>query len=83
MVQAVEFTVECTYNGRTTEVTTYNAYVERTIEFPTAVDPDEITTAVVVDPDGSVAMCPRRSLKSTEILRRDQQPDKQCVHIDL
>jgi hypothetical protein len=65
VAQAVEFTVECTYNGQTSEVTTYNAYVERTIEIPDGVNPDEITTAVVVDPDGSVRHVP------TEIVEID------------
>ena len=58
VVQAVEFTVKCTFDGQTTEVTTYNAYVERTIEIPEGVDPNAITTAVVVEADGAVRHVP-------------------------
>ncbi|MEA4893902.1 MAG: S-layer homology domain-containing protein [Oscillospiraceae bacterium] len=58
VVQPVEFTVSCTYNGETFEVTSYKAYVERTINIPDDVDPNKITTAVVVEVDGSVRHVP-------------------------
>ena len=58
MVQPVDFTVKCTYDGQNKEVLTYNTYVERTIVIPDGVDPNKITTAVVVEPDGTVRHVP-------------------------
>lgn len=64
VVQPVKFTVTCTYNGQTTEVTTYNVYVERKIEIPDGVDPDSITTAVVVESGGAVRHVPTRIVEA-------------------
>jgi len=58
VVPAVEFTVSCTYNGRTVEVSTFNSYVERLIAIPDGVDPSKITTGIVVEPDGSIHHVP-------------------------
>lgn len=63
MVQAVEFTVTCTYAGQTVEVSNYNAYVQRTIAIPDGVDHTKITTAVVVDLDGTVRHVPTKIME--------------------
>lgn len=60
MVPAAEYTITCEYGGRTVEVSSFNAYVERTIAIPEGVDPARITTGVVVDPDGTVHHVPTR-----------------------
>ncbi|MEK0315387.1 S-layer homology domain-containing protein [Cohnella sp. 56] len=57
---AIDFTVTGTYNGKTVEVTTFNAYVERTVALPEGVDPSRITTGIVVDPDGTVRHVPTK-----------------------
>ncbi|BBH22523.1 hypothetical protein Back11_38680 [Paenibacillus baekrokdamisoli] len=56
----VEFTVSATHGGTTVKVENFNAYVERTIAIPDGVDPNNITTAVVVDPDGTVRHVPTK-----------------------
>lgn len=58
VIPAVEFTVSCTYNGRTVEVNTFNSYVERLIAIPDGVDPGKITTGIVVEPDGTIHHVP-------------------------
>ena len=60
MLQAVEFSVTCSYNGNTLEVQRFDSYVERMVEIPGGVDPDKITTAIVVAPDGTVHHVPTR-----------------------
>ena len=65
IVQPVEFTVECSYKGKRVEIDSYNAYMERTIKIPDGVDPEKITTAVVVNADGTVRHVP------TEIVEID------------
>ena len=42
------------------EVTKFTSYVERLIAIPEGADPSRITTAVVVDPDGTVRHVPTR-----------------------
>jgi hypothetical protein len=56
----IEFTVKATYGDKTVEVSKFNAYVERTIAIPAGVDPSKITTAVVIDADGSVRHVPTK-----------------------
>jgi len=60
VVPAVEFSITCSYNGQTTTVSSFDSYVERTIAIPDGVDPDKITTGVVVDPDGTVHHVPTK-----------------------
>ncbi|OPH56017.1 hypothetical protein BC351_29445 [Paenibacillus ferrarius] len=52
------FTVTGVYGDKTIEVSKFNAYVERTIAIPAGVDPNRITTGVVVDKDGTVRHVP-------------------------
>ncbi|MFE5321174.1 InlB B-repeat-containing protein [Paenibacillus sp. NPDC056579] len=56
----VHFTVKGTYGNTTIEVSKFNAYVERTIAIPDDVDPNKITTGVVVEPDGTVRHVPTK-----------------------
>ncbi|QHT59361.1 hypothetical protein GXP70_04840 [Paenibacillus lycopersici] len=58
VVPPLDFTVKGVYGDQTVEVTKFNAYVERTIAIPDGVDPSKITTAIVVDPDGTVRHVP-------------------------
>lgn len=58
VVPPLSFTVRAVYEGTTVEVTTFDVYVERTIAIPEGIDPSSVTTAVVVDPDGTVRHVP-------------------------
>ena len=60
VVQALDFTVRCRYQGNTVEVEYFEAYVQRAIKIPDSVDPEIITTAVVVNADGSVRHVPTK-----------------------
>ncbi len=60
MAPPVEFSVRCTYGAKTVEVSSFNAYVERTIAIPEGINPDKITTGVIVDPDGTTRHVPTR-----------------------
>lgn len=56
----VEFTISAEYAGKRIEVLKFNAYVERMIAIPDGVDVNKITTAVVIDPDGTVRHVPTK-----------------------
>ena len=58
VVPAVEFNITCTYNEDRVHVKKFNAYVERRIAIPDGVDPNKITTGVVVDAEGNVRHVP-------------------------
>lgn len=53
MVAPVAFTITATYNGKNVEVEKFENYVQRVIEIPSGVDPKKITTAVVVEENGT------------------------------
>ncbi len=53
MIPAVDFDINCTSNGKTVEVKAFNVYVRRTVLIPDGVDPEKITTGVVIKPDGT------------------------------
>ncbi|WP_342424506.1 S-layer homology domain-containing protein [Paenibacillus sp. FSL E2-0178] len=59
----IDFTVTATYGTLTVEVSRSNAYVERTVALPDGIDPNRITTGIVVDPDGTVRHVPTRFVR--------------------
>ncbi|MFD2334560.1 S-layer homology domain-containing protein [Cohnella sp. GCM10020058] len=60
ILPAVDFTVSATYGGKTVEVTAFNVYVERMVALPDGIDPNRITTGVVVDADGTARHVPTK-----------------------
>lgn len=56
----LDFTVTAVYGEKTVDVSKFNVYVERTIAIPDGVEPNKITTGVVVDPDGTVRHVPTK-----------------------
>jgi hypothetical protein len=58
VVQPVQFEITCTYAGKTVEVSKFNAYVERLIAIPEGVDPNRITTGIILNPDGTFSHVP-------------------------
>lgn len=60
MVPPVEFVVRCSYGDDSVEISSFTSYVERIIEIPAGVDPNRITTGVVVEPDGTVRHVPTK-----------------------
>ena len=60
MLPPVDYTVNCSYGGRTVSVNNFNVYVERTVAIPDGVDPAKITTGIVVNPDGTFYHVPTR-----------------------
>jgi hypothetical protein len=63
VVPPLEFKVTAVYNGSTVDVSTFNAYVERTIAIPEGIDPNKITTGVVVEADGTVRHVPTKIVR--------------------
>ncbi|UJF34210.1 X2-like carbohydrate binding domain-containing protein [Paenibacillus hexagrammi] len=60
----VDFNVTATYGDKTVNVSQFNAYVERSIVLQDGVDASKITTAVVVDEDGTVRHVPTQVVKT-------------------
>lgn len=54
----VAFDVTASYNGKTVSVEQFSSYVEREIPLPAGVDPSKVTTAAVLNTDGSVRHVP-------------------------
>lgn len=65
-VPPLDFTISAVYGDTTVEVLKFNAYVERSIALPGGVDPNKITTGVVVDPGGAVRHVPTKVVKLGE-----------------
>ncbi|MEK5447725.1 S-layer homology domain-containing protein [Paenibacillus sp. FSL R7-0331] len=57
---SLDFTVTGTYGNRTVEISRFNVYVKRTMAIPDGIDPNRITTGIVIDPDGTVRHVPTR-----------------------
>ncbi|RJE88885.1 hypothetical protein D3P07_13065 [Paenibacillus sp. 1011MAR3C5] len=60
VVKPLEFKVTVTYQDKSVEVSKFNAYVERTIVLPDDIDPNQIITGVVIEPDGTVRHVPTK-----------------------
>lgn len=56
----LDFTVKAVYGDQSVEVKSFDAYVERTIAIPEDINPNKITTGVVVEPDGSIRHVPTK-----------------------
>ncbi|WP_172254500.1 S-layer homology domain-containing protein [Saccharibacillus deserti] len=54
----IDFTITASSGGRTVEVNSFTEYVEREIPLPAGVDPNRVTTAVVIEPNGTVRHVP-------------------------
>ena len=59
-VPAVDFTISCTYAGKSVDVSHFNDFVERTVAIPDGVDPSKITTGIVVNADGTTRQVPTK-----------------------
>ncbi|MCY9592718.1 hypothetical protein PC41400_24280 [Paenibacillus chitinolyticus] len=60
MVAPVDFTVSATYKDKTVSLDQFSKFVEREIPIPSGIDPSKITTAVVLNDDGSIRQVPTR-----------------------
>lgn len=58
VVKPVEFSITCTYSGKTVDVSNFNGYVERTVAIPDGIDPSRITTGIVLNADGTFSHVP-------------------------
>ncbi|MFX3646292.1 MAG: S-layer homology domain-containing protein [Paenibacillus sp.] len=56
----VDYNVTATFDGKSVSVDKFNSYVSRTIALPANVDPNQITTGVVVDAEGTVRHVPTK-----------------------
>jgi len=62
IVPPVSFTITCTYKGNNIEVSEFSSYVERLIAIPDGVDHEKITTAIIVEKDGTVRHVPTKAI---------------------
>ena len=58
VIPAVDFTVMCSYEGNYYAVDTFGTFIDRLIPVPDTVDPDNITTGVVVESNGNTYHVP-------------------------
>ena len=58
MAPPVTFNVTASYSGKTVAVEQFSSYVEREIPFPAGIDVSKVTTAAVLNSDGSVRHVP-------------------------
>ena len=58
VVKPVDFEILCTSGTKSVEVSNFNSYVERRIAISDGVDPSKITTAVVLNKDGTFSHVP-------------------------
>ncbi len=59
----LNFKISVEYDGRTIEILRFKSFIERTIAIPEGADPNQITTGVVVESDGSIRQVPTRIMK--------------------
>ncbi|CAM5720369.1 SLH domain-containing protein OS=Lysinibacillus sphaericus OX=1421 GN=LS41612_02090 PE=4 SV=1 [Lysinibacillus sphaericus] len=63
MVAPIEFTVKAVSTIKTVDITSFNAYVQRTITIPKNVEAAKITTATVVKKDGTAQHVPTKVIQ--------------------
>ncbi|MDQ0495884.1 hypothetical protein [Paenibacillus brasilensis] len=67
VTQPRSFSITGTYGDQIVEITHFNAYVERAITILRDVDPNQITTGIVVEADGTTRHVP------TKVVQQDGQ----------
>jgi uncharacterized repeat protein (TIGR02543 family) len=60
VIAPLNFTVKGVYGDKTFEVSSFSAYVTRTITIPDGVDHNKITTGIVVNPEGTYRHVPTK-----------------------
>jgi len=50
----VEFSIECSYGNKGIKIDKFSAPVKRTIAITNEVDPEDVTTAILLEPDGTI-----------------------------
>ncbi|CAM4510755.1 hypothetical protein FHS16_005947 [Paenibacillus endophyticus] len=60
MIPPLNFTVSGIYGDKTIEIAKFNAFVERMIAIPENVDPNRITTGIIVYSDGTIRHVPTK-----------------------
>ncbi|MHA7967761.1 S-layer homology domain-containing protein [Paenibacillus sp. CAU 1782] len=60
VVPSVDFKLTVSHEDKSVEITNFNVYVERKIALPDNVDPNKITTGIVVDPNGVTRHVPTK-----------------------
>jgi|GEM_PF-2604699 len=63
VVPPLDFEITCTYGGKTVVVDTFDSFVERAVPVPAGVDASRITTAVVLDANGTMKHIPTRIVR--------------------
>lgn len=63
MVAPIEFTVKAVSTIKTVDITSFNAYVQRSITIPKDVEASKITTAIVVKQDGTAQHVPTKVIQ--------------------
>ncbi|WP_336783609.1 cadherin-like beta sandwich domain-containing protein [Paenibacillus illinoisensis] len=63
VIPPLNFKVTAVFGDRTEEVSKFNAFVVRKMLIPDGVDPNRITTGVVIEPDGTVRHVPTKVVK--------------------
>ncbi|WP_340021350.1 S-layer homology domain-containing protein [Paenibacillus sp. FSL K6-1096] len=60
---SLDFSVTASSGSATVEIDRFKAYVKRTVTLPQGIDPNRVTTGIVVDPDGKVRHVPTRVIQ--------------------
>ncbi|WIV20581.1 Ig-like domain-containing protein [Paenibacillus polygoni] len=63
----LDFSIQGSYGNTKVDITQFDAYVERTVTLPEGIDPNKITTGIVVEPDGSVRHVPTKVVEKNGI----------------
>ena len=58
VVKPVEFNITCSSGNKTVEVSKFNGYVDRMVAIPDGIDPNKITTGIVLNSDGTFSHVP-------------------------
>ena len=58
VIKPIEFEISCTIGEKTINISKFNAYVERLVEIPDGIDPDKITTGIILNNDGTFSHVP-------------------------